>query len=58
VNNGELLDQLRQIEPGEWKKVYQNGYVDGREVSIHYHQHIKTGKVFDVKIKESWSTGW
>jgi RHS repeat-associated protein len=49
VNNGELLDQLRQIEPGEWKKVYQDGYVDGQRTSIHYFQHTKTGKVFDVE---------
>ena len=58
VKNGPLLDKLREIEPGEWKKVYQNGYSNGNEVSIHYFQHTKTGKVFNVKVKNQWSTGW
>ncbi|MSA69540.1 hypothetical protein GKD93_00185 [Holdemania massiliensis] len=58
INNDHLLKKLRQIEPGEWKKVYQNGYSDGEEVSIHYFQHTKTGKVFNVKVKPGWSTGW
>ena len=58
VNNASLLDELRKIEPGEWKKVYQNGYSNGKEVSIHYFQHTKTGKVFNVKVKPQWSTGW
>ncbi|MDR1157269.1 MAG: hypothetical protein LBK75_03040 [Oscillospiraceae bacterium] len=49
INNSELLENLRKIEPGEWKKIYQDGYVDGSKVSIHYFQHTKTGKIFDVK---------
>lgn len=58
VKNGSLLDKLREIEPGEWKKVYRNGYSNGNEVSIHYFQHTKIGKVFNVKVKNQWSTGW
>jgi len=58
VKNEGLLEQLRKIEPGEWKKVYQNGYVNGEEASIHYFQHTKTGKVFNVKVYWEWSTGW
>ena len=56
VNNQQLLDQLRTVESGEWKKVYQNGYSNGEQVSIHYFQHTGTGKVFDVKVISGWST--
>jgi hypothetical protein len=54
-DNLELLEQLRQIEPGEWKKVFRGGYVDGKKVTIHYFEHKNTGKVFDVKTKNYWS---
>ncbi len=50
VKNGELLDNLRKIESGEWNKIYKDGYVDGKRVSIHYFQS-KSGKVFDVDVK-------
>jgi hypothetical protein len=56
VTNGSLLEELRKIEPGEWKKIYQNGYDQyGDKISIHYFQHLKTGKVFDVKVQFAWS---
>ena len=58
VKNGSLLDELRKVLPGEWNKVYQNGYASGKKVSIHYFQHAKTGRVFNVKLKNLWSTGW
>ncbi len=55
VNNGKLLDDLRKIEHGKWKKVYKDGYdVDGNKVSIHYFQS-QSGKVFDVDVKPGWS---
>ncbi len=55
VNNKELLEQLRMYEAGEWKKVYKNGYnADGEQISIHYFES-KSGKVFNVKVKEGWS---
>lgn len=55
VNNQSLLDELRKIEPGEWKKVYMDGYnADGEQISIHFFQS-RSGKVFDVKVKFGWS---
>lgn len=50
-----LLDKLREIEPGEWKKVYRDGYDEnGEEVSIHYFES-RSGKVFNVKTVDEWS---
>lgn len=55
VKNKELLDKLREIESGGWKKVYKDGYNKyGDEVSIHYFQS-ESGTVFDVKVKTGWS---
>lgn len=57
VKNGELLDELRKVESGTWKKIYKDGYdAYGNEVSIHYFQS-ESGKVFDVKVKPGWSNG-
>lgn len=55
VKNKVLLEKLRAIESGEWKKVYKDGYdANGRQVLIHYFQS-KSGKVFDVDVKPGWS---
>ena len=55
VNNERLLEKLRKIESGTWKKVYKDGYdVYGNKISIHYFQS-QSGKVFDVKVKFGWS---
>ncbi len=55
VKNEELLDELRDVESGEWNKVYKDGYdANGNKVSIHYFQS-KSGKVFNVKVKRGWS---
>ncbi|EPI03157.1 hypothetical protein D920_00311 [Enterococcus faecalis 13-SD-W-01] len=55
VNNRKVLDELRKIESGEWKKVYKDGYdSNGKEISIHFFQS-KSGKVFDVKVVSGWS---
>lgn len=54
VNNKPLLKDLRKIESGRWVKVYKNGYVKGKKVSVHYFQS-KSGYVFDVKTKNRWS---
>ncbi|MGG5314610.1 DUF6531 domain-containing protein [Enterococcus sp. AZ072] len=57
VTNREALEDLRKIESGEWKKVYKDGYdKNGNKVSIHYFES-KSGKVFDVKVKNKWSNG-
>ena len=45
VKNKELLEQLNEFGTG-WKKVYQNGWIDGQKVSYHYFQDA-TGKIFD-----------
>ena len=55
VKNKELLEQLRELEAGIWKKVYKDGYnMYGEEISIHYFQS-ESGKVFNVKVKSGWS---
>jgi len=54
VNNKKLLEELRGIEPGEWYKVYKDGWVGNKRVSIHYFQS-KSGKVFGMKVKNGWS---
>ena len=56
INNQELLDELRKVEPGRWQKVYKDGFSNGRQVSIHYFES-PSGKVFDVKTVFGWSNG-
>jgi len=54
VNKQELLHQLNQLGSG-WKKVYQNGWINGQKVSLHYFQDA-AGKIFDFAIKYGkWS---
>ena len=56
VNNGKLLDNLREVEPGNWKKVFKNGYDKaGNKISIHYFES-ESKKVFDVKVIDGWGT--
>lgn len=54
VENKLLLAKLKQVEDNEWRKVYHDGYSDGRKISLHYFQSA-SGKVFDVKVKLGWS---
>ncbi|MBO0421445.1 T7SS effector LXG polymorphic toxin [Enterococcus plantarum] len=55
MNDKKLLEQLRKIESGEWKKIYKDGYDKfGKKISIHYFQS-KSGKVFNVKTVPKWS---
>jgi hypothetical protein len=55
INNLQVLEKLRKIEQGQWKKVYQNGYdSSGNKISIHYFQS-QSGRVFNVKVKPGWS---
>jgi len=53
VDNKQLLSQLNQFGSG-WQKVFQNGYINGQKVSLHYFQD-SAGKVFDFWIKSGWS---
>jgi hypothetical protein len=56
INNKQLLDELRQIESGQWNKVYKDGYdAYGNKISIHYFES-QSGKVFDVDVKTGWSS--
>ncbi|PJI06563.1 MULTISPECIES: hypothetical protein [Clostridium] len=55
IKNGSVLEELRKVEHGQWKKVYKDGYdAVGKKVSIHYFQS-QSGKVFNVKVKNGWS---
>jgi hypothetical protein len=55
VNNKELLSELREVESGQWFKVYKDGYdVSGSKISIHYFTS-QSGKIFNPKIKDYWS---
>lgn len=55
IKNGDVLDELRNVESGQWKKVYKDGYdANGKKISIHYFQN-QSGKVFNVKVKPGWS---
>jgi filamentous hemagglutinin len=54
VKNQFLLAELREIEQGEWQKVYQDGYSQGNQISVHYFES-PSGRVFDLKIKSGWS---
>jgi hypothetical protein len=53
VDNKQLLFQLNQVGSG-WQKVYQNGWINGQKVSLHYFQD-SSGKVFDFWIQNGWS---
>lgn len=47
IKNKSLLDELRQIESGTWKKVYKDRYDKNNEnISIHYFQS-KSGLVYE-----------
>jgi hypothetical protein len=49
------LYELRQIESGDWQKIYKDGYdMWGNEISIHYFQS-RSGLVFDVEVHSGWS---
>lgn len=54
VARKDLLEMLRAIEPGDWLKVYKDGWIGNQKVSLHYFES-PSGKVFDFKIKQDWS---
>ncbi|WP_338551306.1 two-partner secretion system putative hemagglutinin TpsA2 [Pseudomonas aeruginosa] len=55
INNQDVLESLRGVEPGKWVKVYRDGFDSaGNKISVHYFQS-QSGKVFDVKVKSGWS---
>ncbi|WP_231702683.1 RHS repeat-associated core domain-containing protein, partial [Desulfocucumis palustris] len=55
IKNKDVLEELREIESGQWKKVYKDGYdKNDKKITIHYFES-PSGKVFDVKVKSGWS---
>ncbi|WP_238456761.1 RHS repeat-associated core domain-containing protein [Desulforamulus aeronauticus] len=55
VKSQDVLEKLREVESGQWKKIYKDGYdFNGKKISIHYFES-QSGKVFDVKVKSGWS---
>ncbi|XWX16167.1 hypothetical protein ACN28T_20560 [Melittangium boletus] len=54
VTNKDLLEKLREIEPGNWQKVYKDGWIAGDKASLHYFES-PSGQVFNFKIKPGWS---
>ncbi len=54
VNNPVKLAQLQAQCPGEWKKAYWNGYLDGEPMSYHFFKNMTTNQVYDVKIVYEW----
>jgi hypothetical protein len=53
MNNADLTPELREIESGKWYKVYYDGTVNGKKVSLHYFES-QSGVVFNPKTK--WGT--
>lgn len=54
MTNKDLLEKLREIEPGNWQKVYKDGWLDSEKVSLHYFES-PSGRVFNFKVKPGWS---
>jgi hypothetical protein len=60
IDYDDMKDNLREIEGGDWYKVYKNGYLPCnnekgyREVSIHFCES-SSGQVYDVEVKNRWS---
>jgi hypothetical protein len=54
ISRKDLLEKLRRIEPGNWHKVYKDGWNGNQKVSLHYFES-PSGKIFDFKIKFEWS---
>lgn len=55
VKNQGVLNYLQRRAPGDWLKVYEAAYLDGKPVEVHYFIHKQTGQYFDSKIKQQ---GW
>jgi hypothetical protein len=55
INNQGVLNYLQKKAPGDWLKVYEAAYLDGKQVEVHYSIHKQTGQYFDSKIKQQ---GW
>lgn len=56
MTNYDYKKALQQIEPGDWVKVYVNGYVGKEKKALHYFFNKDTGKIHldRIKWKEEW----
>ena len=55
MTNEDLYDYFNDLSPGNWKKAYQNGYIDGVECSIHYFRNMTTGNSYaGYKVVSGW----
>jgi len=55
IKNQDLVNVLKNKSPGNWVKVYEAGYQDGKKIEVHYFKNIDTKESFDIKIKyEKW----
>jgi len=50
-----MLECLNEASHGDWVKVYQNGYIDGEKVTVHYSYNETAKQYFDVEVWEEWS---
>ncbi|MDC9591705.1 hypothetical protein PSI23_21085 [Xenorhabdus sp. XENO-10] len=60
IKNKLLLGKLRKEKLGKWSKIYRDGTVNGRKVSLHYFAHVSGTPIFDLGVEHYWSnkTSW
>ena len=54
MTNSSLSDDLQRIDPGKWRKAYQNGYIDGQKYGLHYFKNLNNGHVYNIKYVKGW----
>ena len=57
VKRADIEALLKSLVPGKWKKVYKDGIFKGKQISLHFFQHLKTGQIIGLEIKPKWSNG-
>jgi hypothetical protein len=53
INNRKLLEMLRGLEPGKWKKIYQDGF-DARGQRISIYTIFKVLRAKFLMLKLNW----
>lgn len=54
IKNGNISNDLNNIDPGRWRKAYQNGFIDGKKYSLHYFKNMTNNHVFNIKYIKDW----
>ena len=54
IKNGSISNDLNNIDPGRWRKAYQNGFIDGKKYSLHYFKNMTNNHVFNIKYIKDW----